>query len=1094
MYFFRWLVFSGLTLVSTLALAESYGTAFTYQGQLQHQGSAAQGEFDFTFTLFDVELDGSQVTTPIQWEDVLVTEGTFTVELDFGTFIQATDEYWLEIAVRPGYSTESHTLLSPRQYLYPGPRSVFALRAATASQSDQAGDSDTLQGHPASDFALSAHDHEGLNWKLNGNVGTIPGQFLGTVDNQALDLRVNNSRALRLEPDATSPNIIGGYAGNLTAGANGATIAGGGKDLAVNQVTADYGAVGGGAGNTASGYAATVSGGEGHSATGSYAVVGGGQQNTAGEHAVVGGGQNNQASGSHATVSGGNTNDASASFSSIGGGATNQAAGNFAVVGGGSYNEAQAKYAAILGGGPSDEGNPTITNNRVSDDFGVIGGGGGNTAGDGDGDTSNAQFTTVGGGRQNSSAGGYATVGGGNSNSAGGYAATIAGGQSNAANNSYATVSGGSGNSVNSSYATVSGGMSNSSSNQYATVSGGRNNSARSAYTTVGGGYANTASGPFATVPGGQSNTAAGQGSFAAGYQASADHAGSFVWADSSAEPFVSTADDQFLINASGGIGIGTNSPSEMLTVEGNVLINGRIVFAKANVPSLRGSVVVVDPISENFANPIALQVVGTNAYIVAWADNLLATYDVADPESMELKSLRTQTLQGPAGLHVVGQQAFIASELNDRLVSFDISDLGNVSFSGSYLDDSFIKPLSVFVVGRYAYVAESGGLSDSGSLAIFDISDPQNIILVSSVETNIDSPVDLCVAGTFAYVANAGNNSLAIFDVSDVDNVMPRGVTSEAIASPTSIHVQGNVAFVAMAGTNSLVAYDVAEPGAIVTLGSVSDNLDNPRDVYVSGSYAYVASHANFRVAVFDVSDPANMVGSGYGLTGTGNEPNAVFVAGERVYTVTKHYLDEPSGALIVFDIGHVETPAVKTGSLQTAQIDITDYARMNHLDVRGGLNVGGAGAMIRGDTAIGGVLAPTADNSHSLGEAGKRWTEVHAANGVIQTSDARLKGNVRPLRFGLNEVARLKPVSFAWANGDPDDTHMGLVAQQVAEVLPELVHRGDDTSGTLGLNYAELVPVLINAVKDLQDELADQTSMIEALQQRLDLLEQRE
>jgi hypothetical protein len=54
--------------------------------------------------------------------------------------------------------------------------------------------------------------------------------------------------------------------------------------------------------------------------------------------------------------------------------------------------------------------------------------------------------------------------------------------------------------------------------------------------------------------------------------------------------------------------------------------------------------------------------------------------------------------------------------------------------------------------------------------------------------------------------------------------------------------------------------------------------------------------------------------------------------------------------------------------------------------------------------------------------------------------------------------------------------------------------VYRSDEASGTLGLNYAELVPVLINAVKDLQDELADQTSMIEALQQRLDLLEQRE
>ena len=76
----------------------------------------------------------------------------------------------------------------------------------------------------------------------------MPGtNFLGTTDNQALELRVNGQRALRLEPNATSPNLIGGYSANwLASGVSGATIGGGGTASYLNRVTDDYGTVGGG--------------------------------------------------------------------------------------------------------------------------------------------------------------------------------------------------------------------------------------------------------------------------------------------------------------------------------------------------------------------------------------------------------------------------------------------------------------------------------------------------------------------------------------------------------------------------------------------------------------------------------------------------------------------------------------------------------------------------------------------------------------------------------------------------------------------------------------------------------------------------------
>ena len=91
----------------------------------------------------------------------------------------------------------------------------------------------------------------------------------------------------------------------------------------------------------------------------------------------------------------------------------------------------------------------------------------------------------------------------------------------------------------------------------------------------IGGGSYNTigSNSTYATIPGG-ANCAIGDNAdyaFAAGRRAKANHQGSFVWADSTSADFASTTNDQFLIRASGGVGIGTTSPDEMLHVSGNV-------------------------------------------------------------------------------------------------------------------------------------------------------------------------------------------------------------------------------------------------------------------------------------------------------------------------------------------------------------------------------------------------------------------------------------------------------------------------------------------------------------------------------------------
>jgi hypothetical protein len=174
------------------------------------------------------------------------------------------------------------------------------------------------------------------------------------------------------------------------------------------------------------------------------------------------------------------------------------------------------------------------------------------------------------------------------SNTADFFGGTIAGGGSEASPNSvtgiFGTVGGGSGNTA-AGEGTVGGGFNNAASDTGATIAGGRLNRALGTFTAVGGGSDNSALVGNSTVPGGFLNQAGGGFSFAAGRQAKvrspaqsgdADgDQGTFAWADSQAADFTSTGPNQFLIRASGGVGINTNAPSFALDVNGTARVTG---------------------------------------------------------------------------------------------------------------------------------------------------------------------------------------------------------------------------------------------------------------------------------------------------------------------------------------------------------------------------------------------------------------------------------------------------------------------------------------------------------------------------------------
>lgn len=111
----------------------SQTTAFTYQGRLNDRGAAANGDYDLRFVIYDAPTEGNAVGSPITTAPVGVTNGLFTVTLDFGAGIFDGSARWLELGVRTNGNTESHVILSPRQPLTSAPYAVRAVTAGTAA-------------------------------------------------------------------------------------------------------------------------------------------------------------------------------------------------------------------------------------------------------------------------------------------------------------------------------------------------------------------------------------------------------------------------------------------------------------------------------------------------------------------------------------------------------------------------------------------------------------------------------------------------------------------------------------------------------------------------------------------------------------------------------------------------------------------------------------------------------------------------------------------------------------------------------------------------------------------------------------------------
>ena len=235
-------------------------TAFTYQGRLNADGGAANGQYDFEFRLFAAGTNGTALAGPSNASGVTVTNGTFLAVIDFGSGAFTGEPRWLEIAVQCSACDGLPVTLSPRQALTAAPQALFALNAGGLM---------SYAGAP-------------------------------------LDITLNGERVMRFQP-ATSPtlgfmpNIIGGAGSQVTSLNHGVTVAGGGFHGVADE--SYYSTVSGGLSNRVSSQvtSATIGGGVnnlvdtpvGRPIRGASIVGGWFNENHSSDYAVIGGGRSN---------------------------------------------------------------------------------------------------------------------------------------------------------------------------------------------------------------------------------------------------------------------------------------------------------------------------------------------------------------------------------------------------------------------------------------------------------------------------------------------------------------------------------------------------------------------------------------------------------------------------------------------------------------------------------------------------------------------------------------------------------------------------------------------------------------------------------
>jgi hypothetical protein len=319
--------------------------------------------------------------------------------------------------------------------------------------------------------------------------------------------------------------------------------------------------------------------------------------------------------------------------------------------------------------------------------------------------------------------------------------------------------------------------------------------------------------------------------------------------------------------------------------------------------------------------------------------------------------------------------------------------------------------------------------------------------------------------AGTLN-VATAGSNRLSVNPSGNVGIGTNTPAQSLEVEGITSLGPAGSVYGYSVNGSYPTIGFNAYGPSYIAGATGYGgilqfQNGDGKLIYYTSSNVSAGTAHANF--PLFTIA--AN------GLVGIGTTTPA---------------------------FGQLQVQAVGSTAIYANALGSNDGVTGNS-DTGAGVNGNSSfGYGIFGNSASGyGVYGTSNTNYGVYGSSGTNYAgyfsgDVHvtgclSATNLACASDERLKRDITPLSYGLPEVLKLRPVTWQWKDATRTEPNLGLVAQDVEPVLPELIIHNADNKGALGLNYMGLIPVLIKGMQEQQAQIEDQQKRIVEQQQQI-------
>jgi hypothetical protein len=236
-----------LAALGSVSIVRAQTTSFTYQGRLTDGATAANATYDMQFKLFDLASAGSQIGSTITNGAVLVNNGVFTVQLDYGAAAFSGADRYLEIGVRLAGDVNPYTILAPRQQLT---SAVYAIRAGSTTTADTATTANTattattatnatqLGGVAANQYVKTndsrladartptagsgnyiqdTQNQQAANFNISGN-GTVGGTLSANLVNAVTQYNLGGKRVLSVA--GTDNTFAGVSAGAANTGSN----------------------------------------------------------------------------------------------------------------------------------------------------------------------------------------------------------------------------------------------------------------------------------------------------------------------------------------------------------------------------------------------------------------------------------------------------------------------------------------------------------------------------------------------------------------------------------------------------------------------------------------------------------------------------------------------------------------------------------------------------------------------------------------------------------------------------------------------------------------------------------------------------------